>query len=57
MIKRSEVITGIEKVDQECYSPFFLTLKQENIQQNEKEATSKLIKRNTFTWFPGRIAY
>lgn len=55
MIKGSEIMTGTEKVDQQHYSPFLLTLKQENKQQNEKEANSKLIKRNTFTWFPGRI--
>lgn len=55
MIKGSEVMTGIEKVDQDHESPFLLTLKQENIQQNEKEANSKLIKQNTFTWFPGRF--
>lgn len=45
MTKGSEEMTVVEKVDQENYSLFFLTLKKENTQKNGKNANSKLKKK------------
>lgn len=55
MIKGSEEMNVIEKVDKENYSLFFLILKKENTQQNGKNENSKLKKKIVSTLFPGRI--
>lgn len=45
MIKGSEEMNVIEKVDKENYSLFFLILKKENTQQNGKNENSKIKKK------------
>lgn len=45
MIKGSEEMNVIEKVDKENYSLFFLVLKKENTQQNGKNENSKIKKK------------